>query len=289
MRPEKTLAAKKRLVEKELERVLSREDSILFQAMRYAVLGGGKRFRPLLVFASGDCFGAAPKVLLPFACALELIHNYSLIHDDLPAMDDDDFRRGQLSCHRAFGEDIALLAGDGLLTLAFEIMAAAAVPKEIRPRKEEAMRAISRAAGVTGMIGGQFLDITLNPAKLTARKLDELILKKTGALIVAAVETGAVLGEARASELKLLLDFGRNIGLAFQVRDDILDSARDGKRRGQERPDAVSFFGMERAKRKLKELVGQAIACLDAASLQASELRWLAQSLLALKEESRHG
>jgi len=289
MGPEKSLAAKKKLVEKELARVLSAEDSALFRAMRYAVLGGGKRFRPLLVFASGECFGAAPEILLPFACGLELIHNYSLIHDDLPAMDDDDFRRGQLSCHRAFGEDIALLAGDGLLTLAFEMMAGAAVPEEMRPRKEEAVRAISRAAGVSGMIGGQFLDITLNPARLTARKLDELILKKTGALIVAAVETGAVLGGARASERKLLLDFGRNIGLAFQLRDDILDSVRTGKRKGPARPDAVAFFGMERARWRLKELVAQAIACLDEASLEASELRWLARSLLALKEESGHG
>ncbi|MBM3284777.1 MAG: hypothetical protein FJY81_02795, partial [Candidatus Aminicenantes bacterium] len=157
MRPEESLAVRKRLVERELGRVLAREDSPLFQAMRYAVLNGGKRFRPLLLFASGACFGARRRILLPFACALELIHNYSLIHDDLPAMDDDDFRRGQPSCHRAFGEDIALLAGDGLLTLAFEMMAGAAVPGELVGRKQEAIRSISRAAGVSGMIGGQFL------------------------------------------------------------------------------------------------------------------------------------
>ncbi len=289
MRPEESLARKKRLVEKKLERVLSAEDSALYQAMRYAVLSGGKRFRPLLLLASGGCFGAPGKILLPFACALELIHNYSLIHDDLPAMDDDDFRRGQPSCHRAFGEDIALLAGDGLLTLAFEIMAGAKVPENMVKRKEKAIQAVGRAAGVSGMIGGQYLDITLKPANLTQRKLEELILKKTGALIVAAVEIGAVLGGAPTPMRRLMAEFGRNVGLAFQVRDDILDCQKSKSVKGPFRPNAVAFLGLERAQRKLEELVGRALACLDKASLKAGELRWLARSLLSLNEETVHG
>lgn len=288
MKPEERLVAWKDVVEKELERVLSGGDSVLFQAMRYAVLGGGKRFRPLLVFASGDCFAVPRKALLPFACGLELIHNYSLIHDDLPAMDDDDFRRGKPSCHRAFGEDIALLAGDGLLTLAFEVMAGTVVPEAMGRRKEEAIQVVSRAAGVSGMIGGQFLDITLHPARLTARKFKSLILKKTGALIVAAVEIGAVLGGAATPVRRLLVDFGRKVGLAFQIRDDIHDSRKRGKKKGPERPSAVALFGMEGARKELSRLVGEAVACLDRALLKAPELRFLARSLLSLKGETSH-
>ena len=184
---------------------------------------------------------------------------------------------------------VALLAGDGLLTLAFEMMAGTAVSKEMLSRKEKAIQAVSRAAGVSGMIGGQYLDITLKPSKLTERKLEDLILKKTGALIVAAVEIGALLGGARTNSRRLMAEFGREIGLAFQVRDDILDSRRSRLKKDPYRPDAVTFFGMEKAKEKLVELVGRAIACLDEASLKAEELRWLARSLLNLKEESSHG
>lgn len=289
MHPELSLARKKDLIEKELSRVLSREDSDLYRAMRYAVLGGGKRFRPLLLFASGACFKVPSKILLPFACALELIHNYSLIHDDLPSMDDDDFRRGQPSCHKAFGEGIALLAGDGLLTLAFEIMAGAGMSEERLGQKGEAIQILSRAAGVSGMIGGQFLDITMRSTELTAKKLEELILKKTGALIVAAVEIGAVLGGARMNKRKLLVDFGQNIGLAFQVRDDILDFRKSRKRTGPQCPDAATFLGVDRATKRLNELIRRAIGKLDEASLEAPELRWLALSLLTLKEGTAHG
>ena len=289
MRVEESLAAKKRLIDEELERVLSREDSLLFRAMRYAVFSGGKRFRPLLLLGSGACFGVRRSVLLPFACALELVHNYSLIHDDLPAMDDDDFRRGRPSCHKAFGEDIALLAGDGLLTLAFELMAGADVPPELAPRKQEAVRTISRAAGVSGMIGGQFLDITLNPEKLTEEDLEELVIKKTGALITAAVEAGAVLAGAGRRERKTMSDFGRYLGLAFQVRDDILDSHKRGSKKGARRPDYAAFLGLDKATRRLEELVHRAVASLDKASLKAEELRYLALSLVALKPEAPHG
>jgi geranylgeranyl diphosphate synthase type II len=289
MRVEESLAAKKRLVDEELERVLSREDSLLFRAMRYAVFSGGKRFRPLLLLGSGACFGVRRVILLPFACALELVHNYSLVHDDLPAMDDDDFRRGRPSCHKAFGEDIALLAGDGLLTLAFELMAGANVPPELVPRKQEALRTISRAAGVSGMIGGQFLDITLDSKELTEEVLEELVVKKTGALIMAAVEAGAVLAGAGRTERNTISDFGRYLGLAFQVRDDILDSRKKGSKKGPRRPDYAVFLGLDKAKRRLEELAHRAVASLDKASLKAEELRYLALSLLALKPEASHG
>jgi len=289
MRVEDSLEAKKNLVEKELRRLLPSGDSILYRAMRYAVLSGGKRFRPLLLLSSGACFGVRRETLLPFACALEFIHNYSLIHDDLPSMDDDDFRRGKPSCHRVFGENIALLAGDGLLTLAFEIMAGAPVSAELLPQKQEAIKTISQSAGASGMIGGQILDITLEPENLTEELVHELILKKTGALIIAAVEVGAVLGRAQASERRSIIDYGKNVGLAFQVRDDILDFRHKGKRKSPPRPDFTDFLGLDRAKQRLQELVGKAVISLEVFSRRASELRHLASSLLSLSPEARHG
>ena len=289
MRVAESLESKKNLVEGELRRLLSQEDSLLYRAMRYAVLSGGKRFRPLLLLSSGACFGVRRDVLLPFACALELIHNYSLIHDDLPSMDNDDYRRGKPSCHRAFGENIALLAGDGLLTLAFEIIAGASASAELLPQEKEVIKAISHRAGASGMIGGQVLDITLEPGKLTEELVHELTLKKTGALIIAAVEVGALLGRARPSEMRSIMDYGKNVGLAFQIRDDIIDSQGRRKRKSPVRPDYVGFLGLDKAKKRLEELVREAVASLDGFSRRASELRYLASSLLSLKSEARHG
>ena len=283
MRTLNSLAVKKRLVERELDRVLSRDDSPLLRVMRYAVFPGGKRYRPLLVLSSGACFNVPPRLLLPFACAIELIHNYSLVHDDLPSMDNDDFRRGRPACHRAFGEDLAILAGDGLLTLAFEVMAEAAVPSGALRRKQEAIRAVSRGAGVRGLIGGQVLDITLKPKEVTRPKIDELIRMKTGALIAAAVEVGAILGQARPAERQAILDYGKNVGLAFQVRDDILDSRRKKKRGVPDRPDYAAFAGQEKAGQRLENLVRKAVGSLARFSTRAEELRWLALTLLEPK------
>ncbi|MEE9390714.1 MAG: polyprenyl synthetase family protein, partial [Candidatus Aminicenantaceae bacterium] len=167
MNVEDRLYQKKEAVDRELERILPREDTLLFQAMRHAVLSGGKRFRPILVLSSGECFDVSQATLLPFACALELIHNYSLIHDDLPSMDNDDFRRGKPSCHKAYGEAIALLAGDGLLTLAFEVLALAPLEEELLERKNQVIMDIGKLAGIDGMIGGQFMDIILSPEEIT--------------------------------------------------------------------------------------------------------------------------
>jgi geranylgeranyl pyrophosphate synthase len=281
-----SLAAKKRSVERELDRVLSGEDSPLLRVMRYAVFPGGKRFRPLLVLSSGACFKAPARLLLPFACAVELIHNYSLVHDDLPSMDNDDFRRGKPTCHRAFGEDLAILAGDGLLTLAFEVMAEAACPAGAWRRKEEAIRTISRSAGMNGMIGGQVLDITLKPKELTRPKIDELIRKKTGALIAAAAEAGAILGRARPADRRAILDYGKNVGLAFQVRDDILDSRQKKKTGLPGSPDYAVFAGEDKAAQRLQSLVGRAVSSLAPFSSRAGELRWLALSLLEPEREA---
>lgn len=282
MKVEDRLSQKKKAVDRELELILPEEDSPLFQAMRYAVLSGGKRFRPLLALSSGECFGVSQDVVLPFACALELIHNYSLIHDDLPSMDNDDFRRGKPSCHKAFGEDIALLAGDALLTLAFEVLARAPVSANLQSQKEQLIIEIGHLAGVRGMIGGQLMDITLSPEELTEETMHELILKKTGALIVASVKTGGLLGKAGNSEFKAIVQYGRNIGLAFQIRDDILDSEGEERREKKLSPNYVSLFGNEVSEQRLKSFVGIARSALEETSLESEELHYLASKLLKL-------
>ncbi len=279
---EERLLTKKRAVEAELDRLLPEKDSLLIRALRYAVFSGGKRFRPLLALSSGESFDLSQEVILPFACAVEMIHNYSLIHDDLPMMDDDDFRRGQPSCHKAFREDIALLAGDALLTLAFEIIASAPVGKRHFKRKERLMKEVAQNAGIDGMIGGQLLDITLLPGSFSEENLLDLMERKTGALIMTAVKVGPILADASSSELSFMADYGRNIGVAFQMRDDILDFPETSS--SSMRPNAVSFFGLEEAKARLKNHVRLAIEALDRASLKSEELRFLGSKLLEIEK-----
>jgi geranylgeranyl diphosphate synthase type II len=276
------LAGYKDAVEGELQRILSRRDTLLFQAMRYSVLCGGKRFRPLLLLSAADAFGTGLRRTLPFACAVELIHNYSLIHDDLPALDDDDYRRGRPSCHKAFGEDIALLAGDSLLTLAFEVMAAAEMPKSRLARKDQVIKEVAQLAGVEGMIGGQLLDITFSVDNAAKDSLHELMLKKTGALIVASVRAGAVLGGAPRSKLEGLTEYGKNVGLAFQVKDDIHDAATTRKKASFAKPNYVTVFGREKAGLVLKQSVRAALAALKTASIGSGLLQRLARQLLEL-------
>jgi geranylgeranyl diphosphate synthase type II len=283
MSTETKIAAWKNAVEGDLRRILSRHDTLLFQAMRYSVLCGGKRFRPLLALAAADAFGVSPGSALPFACAIELIHNYSLIHDDLPSMDDDDFRRGRPSCHKVFGEDIALLAGDGLLTLAFEWMAAAQVPKNRLSHKQRVIKEIAQLAGPQGMIGGQLLDITFSAENAGEQSLHELMLKKTGALIVASVRAGAGLGGAVRSQLEAVTDYGKHLGLAFQVRDDIHDAAEKSKKPDVDKPNYVRMFGRDKAVLLLKNSVESALGALKAASLRSAPLRYLAKQLMDAK------
>jgi geranylgeranyl diphosphate synthase type II len=279
--------------EAELARILGREDTLLFQAMRYAVLGGGKRFRPLIALAAADACGGASGVraALPFAAAAELIHAYSLVHDDLPCMDDDDTRRGRPSCHKTFGEDVALLAGDGLLTLAFEVMAAApAVPPARRVRLIGEM---ARLAGLDGMIAGQLLDITFSPEGATPEGVFQLMLRKTGALITAAARAGAVAAGASAARLETVTLYAENVGLAFQVRDDLHDAAAAAGRprrpapfslrfrvRAQAEPNYALLFGREKALALLTRLVEGARSSLDLARLRSPALRRLAEMLL---------
>ncbi|QBG98020.1 polyprenyl synthetase family protein [Xanthomonas oryzae] len=231
----------------------------LHVAMRHAVLGGGKRMRPLLVYASGALFGAAEDQLDTPAVAVELIHAYSLVHDDLPAMDDDALRRGQPTVHIAFDEATAILAGDALQTRAFELLAAASASAELRVGW---MQSLATAAGAAGMCGGQALDIDATGQLQPLQDLQRMHALKTGALIRASVHMGALTGGAATADQQRLDEFADALGLAFQVRDDILDvessSAQLGKTAGKDAAHSKSTYpallGMDGAKAKLAEL-----------------------------------
>lgn len=257
----------------------------LVRAMRYAVLGGGKRLRPLLVYATARALGANEHILDAPACGVELVHAYSLVHDDLPSMDDDDLRRGRPTCHIAFGEATAILAGDALQALAFEILAAdRALPVNAQTRIEM-LRVLSAACGARGMAGGQALDLAAVGQILDLPALERMHASKTGALIRASVRLGALgAGCDDATTLDALERYGRAVGLAFQVRDDILDVEGEthalGKTAGKDaasfKPTFPAVLGMEASRAHLRELVDEALATLDPLGARAALLMELA-------------
>jgi geranylgeranyl diphosphate synthase type II len=283
MKIEEKLRAKKDLIERGLKGILAEYKGELARSMKYSVFSGGKRFRPILVLATGECFGCDFETALPFACAIEFIHNYSLIHDDLPAMDNDDFRRGKPSCHKAFGEEVAILTGDALLTLAFEVLSKSSVKKQDHEIKCEVIKEISRSAGISGMIGGQYLDIKISREDLRWKDYHSLVLKKTGRLISASVRTGALLGRASSDEIKAVSEYAENLGFAFQIRDDILDSYEDIQDGKMISPNEVFFHGQEGARKELFKYVNSAVKTLDKCSIKSNELRYLALKLLEVK------
>ncbi len=253
----------------------------LHRAMRYAVLGGGKRLRPLLVYAAGHALGCDGAVLDAPACAVELIHAYSLVHDDLPAMDDDALRRGRPTCHIVFGEAMAILAGDALQALAFELLAQAPV----EPATGMAMqRALGRACGAEGMAGGQALDLSAVGHTLSLDELEHMHACKTGALIRASVQLGAMAAGAEVGTLEALDHYAHALGLAFQVRDDILDvegeSAVIGKTAGKDaaadKPTFPSLLGLDASRSRLTQLTDEALAALGPLDAPHSPLRELA-------------
>jgi geranylgeranyl diphosphate synthase type II len=211
-----------------LEVVLPQESeapSVIHEAMRYSVFAGGKRFRPALVMASGRMFGASEDALLEVACGIELIHTYSLIHDDLPCMDDDDLRRGKPTLHKVFGDGIAVLAGDALFALAFEVIAGSGCT--------DVLREIARATGTLGMIGGQVADILFEGKDISISDLEYIHSHKTGSLIAACVTSGTCLGNGTPEEIESMRFFGARLGLAFQIVDDILDETGDAETLGK--------------------------------------------------------
>jgi geranylgeranyl diphosphate synthase, type II len=246
------------------------EGGRVVMAARYSLLGGGKRIRPILLLGTGSLLGVDQRLALPFACALEMIHTYSLIHDDLPCMDNDDLRRGRPTCHVAFGEAMAVLAGDALLNRAYEILLAAVAPD--RPGSLAAARQIAAAAGVRGMIGGQALDLAAENQLIQSEDLRRLHQMKTGALIRAPILAAACLADASRDVVRELDLFAVELGLAFQIQDDILDVTADcaalGKTPGKDDRDRkstyVSLYGLNQARQLLHDGLDAARRHLDA-------------------------
>jgi geranylgeranyl diphosphate synthase type II len=276
-------------VDAALGRLLPPEDArpqSIHAALRYSVFAGGKRVRPILCLESARIFTSDVEPVLPVACALEFIHTYSLIHDDLPALDNDDLRRGQPTCHKQFNEATAILAGDALLTLAFETLAGAPLSHE---RRVGIIAAISSAAGTrNGMVGGQVADLEAAHQQVTAETLEYIHRSKTAALIRASIVSGAIAGGAAEPDLLRLGRFGDQIGWAFQVTDDILDveesSAALGKTAGkdqaQEKATYPALFGLAKSHEFARELATRAIAELDAYGERAAHLRELGEFLV---------
>jgi geranylgeranyl diphosphate synthase type II len=277
-------------VEQALERLLPGESTpppSIHRAMRYSVFAGGKRVRPILCLEAARIFSDDIASALTAGCALEFIHTYSLIHDDLPALDNDDLRRGQPTCHKQFGEAGAILAGDALLTLAFQTLAEAPLAPE---RRVAAIQEVSRAAGtVRGMVGGQVADLEAEGKTIQPEMLEYIHRSKTAALIRASVVTGAICGGAGEADVERLRRFGESVGWAFQVVDDILDveesSAALGKTAGkdqaQKKATYPALFGLEKSREFAEKLIRDAIAELSSYGERASRLRQLAEFLAA--------
>lgn len=274
------------LVDRSLDRYLnqSKERSrTIHQAMRYALFSGGKRLRPILALAAGEMFGGRQKALLPFACALEMIHTYSLVHDDLPALDDDDLRRGEPSSHKKFGEGIALLAGDALLTEAFRLMSGPQVVRALKPRLiVELIHEIARAAGVGGMVGGQAVDLEAEGRDVDLATVEHIHALKTGALILTPVRVGAIIAGAKPKDLGRVARYAKFLGLAFQIADDIMDVAdpAGGDGNGKKKATYPAVAGSAAAKGRLRELLKKCLKEIAAFGRNADPLREIARIIV---------
>jgi len=288
------LAERRALVDAALERALPSEHTpppTIHRAMRYSVMAGGKRLRPILVIAGAEAIGGTAAMVLPTACALEMIHTYSLIHDDLPAMDDDDYRRGRLTSHKVFGDAVAILAGDALLTLAFRLVADNAGlvrdPRVIR----EAVAEIADAAGTLGMVGGQVVDIESEGKSIAAETLEYIHRHKTAALIRASLRVGALLAGGDAKAVAVAGEAGGELGLAFQIVDDILDVEGSleelGKTAGSdERKQKATYpgiHGREASRRQAKMLIDRAKERLGVFGQRSAPLLALADYVVERK------
>lgn len=285
--------SRKKLVESHLEKELREAaplDKTLEEAMAYSLLAGGKRLRPILLMAAADAVGTDGTRFITTGCAIEMIHTYSLIHDDLPAMDNDDYRRGKLTNHKVYGAGMATLAGDALLTLSFEVMLRQqGVSDAVRLA---VVREMSQAAGRDGMVGGQAIDLESEGQEIPLERLRQMHLGKTGALFRAAIRSGALLAGAKTEQLAALTRYAEAFGLAFQITDDILDVTGDeatiGKPIGSDernhKSTYVTLLSLERAQRLAEETVAQGIAALKPFGDEADFLRELLRSLLGRKQ-----
>jgi len=289
------LEEKKKVVDAALEKYCPKATEFpqtLHQAMRYSLFAGGKRIRPILSMATFDAVGGKGDGILPFACALELIHTYSLIHDDLPAIDDDDFRRGRPTCHKAFGEAMAILAGDALLTEAFQLMTNYSLQGGLAVRERlmlDLVNKVAQAAGISGMVGGQVVDIESEGQDVDLATLQYIHTHKTGAMILASVQIGARLGGAEGEILKACTHFGERVGLAFQIVDDILDVEGKpellGKNTGSDlskrKATYPALLGIEESKRRARELTDLAVDALSPLGEKANPLRGIARFIIS--------
>jgi geranylgeranyl diphosphate synthase, type II len=276
------LAMRRRLVERALARRFPSRGPALRRAIRYSLLGGGKRLRPILALAAGEVAGAPVRTVLPFACALELVHTYSLVHDDLPAMDDDDLRRGRPTSHRMFGEGTAILVGDALLTEAFGLMADA---RGVAPgRALAAIAEVARAAGEAGMVGGQALDLAAAGRSATLAQVRAIHRRKTGALFTAAVRVGALAAGAPPALLRRLTAYGEQLGLCFQIADDIADAVEAGDGRTDRALGKATYpalLGMERARVHAERARDAALAAVAPLGARVAPLRAIAGLVVA--------
>lgn len=280
-------------MEEALDRALPAESAwpeTVHRAMRYSLFAGGKRIRPLLALAAGESVGGRREDVMPLACAVEMIHTYSLVHDDLPSMDDDDLRRGKPTSHKVFGEAMAILAGDALLTRAFALMAGAPPDAEagLVRRRLAATAILAEAAGSTGMIGGQVMDLESEGRRLDARALETMHRAKTGALLVASVRGGAVLGGGAGEDLTRLDRYAAAIGLAFQVVDDVLDATGAahelGKTAGKDaragKATYVSVHGLDDSRTMAHRLLDEALAAVSPMGARGRLLEALARGIV---------
>lgn len=259
---------------------------IIYESMRYSIFAGGKRLRPLLLMAAVEALGKQGESYLNIACGMEMIHTYSLIHDDLPAMDNDDYRRGKLTNHKVYDEAIAILAGDALLTLSFEVMLA---QKDVQPQTLVAVVAeIAKAAGPSGMVGGQVLDMQSEGQNIPLEKLQLMHNAKTGALFTAAIKAGGMIAGANPKQLEMLVQFSKFYGLAFQITDDILDAVGEQEKIGKpvgsdeknNKATFVTLYSVEEAKKMAQVAVNNAIECLADFGDNAKLLKNFAEKLL---------
>lgn len=267
-------------------------DKIIYEAMNYSLKAGGKRIRPILMQQSYELFGGSEETIEAFMVAIEMIHTYSLIHDDLPAMDDDDYRRGLPTCHKKYGEDMAILTGDALLNYAYELMTNQCLQVDKTPikNKVKAMQEISRASGVHGMIAGQVVDILSEDKPITLDVLNYIHTNKTSAIIEASLAAGGYLAEAAEEEIELLRKIGRCIGIAFQIQDDILDVVSTTKELGKPvnsdikngKTTYVTLKGIDESNRIVSELLDEALSNL--AFFEESKAEFLKQFILYIRD-----
>jgi len=288
------LSRRKQLVEAALEKIFPATSGLqkrVVEAARYSLFAGGKRLRPILCMAASEAVGGDIERVLPAACALEMIHTYSLIHDDLPAMDNDDFRRGVPTNHKVYGEAVAILAGDALLTEAFDYFTHSADGGVSPDKLIEVIRIAVKAAGYRGMIGGQVIDLECENQKVSIATVEYMHIHKTGALLSASLEIGAILGGGDQEQTKALKNYGHHFGLAFQITDDLLDVEGDkalmGKTPGSDaaknKMTYPALLGIADSREAAREHVETALAALASFDAEAEPLRAVARYLLVRK------